>query len=89
MARALRSDKHERTLRALLKLPDNRRCADCDTLVRKRRDGSSASMVSCFFFCADDVHRARFPFIFGLSRLVGLLFFRLEDVAETSLEGGM
>jgi len=25
--------KHERILRALLKLPDNRRCADCDTLV--------------------------------------------------------
>lgn len=26
--------KHERILRSLLKLPDNRRCADCDTLVR-------------------------------------------------------
>jgi len=25
--------KHERALKALLKLPDNRRCADCDTLV--------------------------------------------------------
>ena len=28
--------KHERALKALLKLPDNRRCAVCDTLVRNR-----------------------------------------------------
>lgn len=33
--------KHERILRALLKLPDNRRCADCDTLVRGGRWGAS------------------------------------------------
>ena len=83
MARALRSDKHERILRALLKLPDNRRCADCDTLVRKLERW--ASMF--FFFCDDDdVHRARFSLPFGLSHLVGLLSFRFEGVAETSLE---
>ncbi len=28
--------KHERTLRTLLKQPDNRRCAVCETLVRTR-----------------------------------------------------
>ncbi len=28
--------KHERTLRTLLKQPDNRRCAVCETLVRAR-----------------------------------------------------
>jgi len=37
---AARQDaKHERALKALLKLPDNRRCADCDTLVRRGNGG--------------------------------------------------
>ena len=39
---AARQDaKHERALKALLKLPDNRRCADCDTLVSRRKKGGA------------------------------------------------
>lgn len=34
--------KHERALKALLKLEDNRKCADCDTLVRERKESPHA-----------------------------------------------
>lgn len=81
MARMSISDKHERMLRALLKLPDNRRCADCDMLVGKERDGfslrwSRARRPSCSFFLA-----------FWAVSPRRLFFFRRDSVAETSLEG--
>ena len=41
--------KHERILRALLKQADNRRCADCETLVSAARMGGERG-AGCFFF---------------------------------------
>lgn len=64
--------KHERTLRALLKLPDNRRCADCDTLVREKKTRERASMMVHF-----DVHRAAVFFFFLSFLRVSLVTFSL------------
>lgn len=72
--------KYERTLRALLKLPDNRRCADCDTLVRELElDGP---------LLCDYVLRARFllssAFLWTVS--FSSPFFLMEGEAESFLE---
>ena len=47
--------KHERILRALLKQADNRRCADCETLVSAPRGWGKAGPAGCFFFFRDGV----------------------------------